>query len=60
MASGTGSGRRLRSIYSRNSFTTGDGRANTRRLSTFFVASSVTSRAIWIRLPSMPPSKVTM
>ena len=46
IASGTGSGRRLRSMYSRKSLTIGHGRANPRRLSTLFAASSVTSMAI--------------
>src|SRR5262249_28514557 len=59
-ASGTGSGRRLCSIYSRKSLTTGHGRMKARMLSAFPWASSVTSIAIWIRLPSMAPSNVTM
>src|SRR2546430_14210877 len=60
MASGTGSGRRLRSMNSRKSLTIGHGRAKTRRLSTFPAAFSVTRMATWIRLPPMLPSNVTM
>jgi len=56
IVSGTGSGRRLRSMNWRNSLTTGHGRANRRMLSAFLAAFSVTRMAIWIRLPSMLPS----
>jgi hypothetical protein len=42
------------------SLTTGHGRANSRMLSIFLAAFSVTRMAIWIRLPSMLPSNVTM
>jgi len=60
MASGTGSGRGLRSMNSRKSLTVGHGRANRRMLSAFLAAFSVTRMAIWIRLPSMLPSNVPM
>jgi hypothetical protein len=46
MASGTGSGRRLRSMHWRNSLTTGHGRANRRMLSSFLAPFSVTRTAI--------------
>jgi hypothetical protein len=46
IASGTGSGRRRASIYSRKSLTTGQGRAKNLMLSAFPPASSVTRTAI--------------
>ena len=60
MASGIGPGRRSRSMHSRNTFTTGHGRACTRMLTTLLAEFSVTRMAICIRLPRTLPSNVTM